>query len=190
MIQRLSCHKCKTIIEMRFIQSMAIKAKKDSYLILYWRMCRVFSDFLRCCHMVSTGIISRCLKIIEKVLFNIASDASYVYIPSGQKILKNAKVADFPTMWHFFISTEKWLRKTTVQESCEQKSVFQSRPHKRNSKGIFKPSQLHLFSSECARKRVEKQFACYHLVVCKILTSLTHYSRLLCLFWVKNVMCA
>ena len=62
------------------------------------------------------------------------------------------------------------------------KKIFQSRPHKRNSKGIFKPSQLHLFSSECARKRVEKQFACYHLVVCKIF-SLTYYSRL---FWLDS----
>ena len=99
MIQRLSCHKCKTIIEMRFIQSMAIKAKKDSYLILYWRMCRVFSDFLRCCHMVSTGIISRCLKIIEKVLFNIASDASYVYILIGQKLTENTKKTNMVSFW-------------------------------------------------------------------------------------------
>ena len=28
--------------------------------------------------------IARCLKIIEKVLFNIASEASYVYILGGQ----------------------------------------------------------------------------------------------------------
>ena len=95
-----------------------------------------------------------------------------------KRSLKMPKWLIFQQCGIFFISTEKWLRKTTVQESCEQKSVFQSRPHKRNSKGIFKPSQLHLFSSECARKRVEKQFACYHLVVCKILTSLTYYSRL------------
>ena len=33
---------------------------------------------------------SRCLKIIEKVSFNIASEASYVYILSGQKLIKNA----------------------------------------------------------------------------------------------------
>ena len=32
-----------------------------------------------------------CLKIIEKVSFNIASEASYVYILSGQKFIKNAK---------------------------------------------------------------------------------------------------
>ena len=31
------------------------------------------------------------MKIIEKVSFNIASEASYVYILSGQKLIKNAK---------------------------------------------------------------------------------------------------
>ena len=36
-------------------------------------------------------ICSLCLKIIEKVSFNIASEASYVYILSGQKLIKNAK---------------------------------------------------------------------------------------------------
>ena len=34
---------------------------------------------------------TRCLKITEKVSFNIASEASYVYIMSGQKFIKNAK---------------------------------------------------------------------------------------------------
>ena len=34
---------------------------------------------------------SRCLKITEKVAFNIASEASYVYILSGQKLIKKAK---------------------------------------------------------------------------------------------------
>ena len=33
---------------------------------------------------------ARCLKITEKVSFNIASEASYVYILSGQKFIKNA----------------------------------------------------------------------------------------------------
>ena len=35
---------------------------------------------------------TRCLKITEKVSFNIASEASYLYILSGQKLLKNAKI--------------------------------------------------------------------------------------------------
>ena len=36
-----------------------------------------------------------CLKITEKVSFNIASEASYVYILSGQKVIKNAKTGQF-----------------------------------------------------------------------------------------------
>ena len=38
---------------------------------------------------------AQCLKITEKVSFNIASEASYVYILSGQKFLKNAKIGPF-----------------------------------------------------------------------------------------------
>ena len=41
----------------------------------------------------------RCLKITEKVSFNIASEASYVYIVSGQKLIKNAKNGPF---WRVF----------------------------------------------------------------------------------------
>ena len=37
----------------------------------------------------------QCLKITEKVSFNVASQASYVYILSGQKFIKNAKIVDF-----------------------------------------------------------------------------------------------
>ena len=43
--------------------------------------------------------ISRCLKITEKVSFNIASEATYVYILSGQKFIKNAKNGPF---WQVF----------------------------------------------------------------------------------------
>ena len=35
---------------------------------------------------------SQCSKITEKVAFNITSEASYVYILSGQKLIKNAKM--------------------------------------------------------------------------------------------------
>ena len=41
------------------------------------------------------GIQARCLKITEKVSFNIASEASYVYILSGQKLIQNAKNGPF-----------------------------------------------------------------------------------------------
>ena len=36
--------------------------------------------------------VSLCLKITEKVAFNIASEASYAYIQSGQKFIKNGRV--------------------------------------------------------------------------------------------------
>ena len=39
--------------------------------------------------------ITQCLEIIEKVSFNIASEASYVYLLSGQKFIKNAKKDPF-----------------------------------------------------------------------------------------------
>ena len=41
------------------------------------------------------GTYTQCLKITEKVSFNIASEASYVYILRGQKIIKNAKNSQF-----------------------------------------------------------------------------------------------
>ena len=43
--------------------------------------------------------ITRCLKIIEKVSFNITSEASYVFIMSGQTLIKNAKNGQF---WRVF----------------------------------------------------------------------------------------
>ncbi len=39
------------------------------------------------------------MKITEKVSFNIASEASYVYIFSGQKLIKNAEIGPF---WQVF----------------------------------------------------------------------------------------
>ena len=39
--------------------------------------------------------LTQCLKITDKVSFNIASEASYVYILSGQKLIKNAKNSPF-----------------------------------------------------------------------------------------------
>ena len=45
------------------------------------------------------SIHAQCLKIIEKVSFNIASEASYDYIMSRQKFIKNAKNGPF---WRVF----------------------------------------------------------------------------------------
>ena len=43
-------------------------------------------------------LLIQCWKITEKVSFDIASEASYVYILSGQKLTKNAKNDSF---WQF-----------------------------------------------------------------------------------------
>ena len=42
---------------------------------------------------------AQCLKIAQKVAFNMASEASYIYILSGQKLFKNAKNSQF---WRVF----------------------------------------------------------------------------------------
>ena len=39
--------------------------------------------------------LSQCLKITQKVAFDIASEASYVYILSRKKFIKNAKNGQF-----------------------------------------------------------------------------------------------
>ena len=49
---------------------------------------------------VISNWMPRCLKITEKVSFNIASEASYVYILSGQKlILKCQKLSIWASFW-------------------------------------------------------------------------------------------
>ena len=61
------------------------------------------------------SIVSRCLKITEKVSFNSASEASYVYINSGQKSIKIAKNGPF---WRVFENL-----KLTVKQ-CYQTGQF------------------------------------------------------------------
>ena len=46
---------------------------------------------------------AQCLKITQKVSFKMASEASYVFILSGQKFVKNAKNGPF---WRVFEKTE------------------------------------------------------------------------------------
>ena len=45
--------------------------------------------------------LGRCLKITEKVSFNIASEASYLYILSGQKLIKNAKIGQLVQVFEY-----------------------------------------------------------------------------------------
>ena len=59
---------------------------------------------------------AQCLKITEKVSYNIASEASYVYILSGQKLIKNDKNGPF---WRVFENL-----KLAVKQ-CYQTGQFQ-----------------------------------------------------------------
>ena len=54
---------------------------------------------LQHCQNEHTCTCSQCMKITEKVAFNIASEASYVYILSKQKFIENAKNYPF---WRVF----------------------------------------------------------------------------------------
>ena len=55
--------------------------------------------------------LTQCLKITEKVSFNIASEASYVYILVGQKFIKTPKNGQF---WRLFEMRHFWWFSTTV----------------------------------------------------------------------------
>ena len=73
---------------------------------------------------------SQCLKITEKVSFNIASEASYVYILSGQKLIKNAKNGSF---WRVFenlklvvkqcYQTGQFLNRTKIGRKCHNSKI-------------------------------------------------------------------
>ena len=49
------------------------------------------------------------LKITEKVAFNIASEASYVYILSGQKSPKNNRFGEFLKTWSLRLNSVRSL---------------------------------------------------------------------------------
>ena len=53
------------------------------------------------CHNNKGSQEAQCLKITEKVSFNIASEASYLYILSGQLIknARNGQLGEFSTNW-------------------------------------------------------------------------------------------
>ena len=59
------------------------------------KIMKIFMRHLDKPKITSISTLSQCLKIDQKVAFNIASEASYVYILSGQKLIKNAKNGPF-----------------------------------------------------------------------------------------------
>ena len=82
---------------------------------------------------------TRCLKITEKVSFNIASEASYVYILSGQKLIKNAQNGPF---WRVFRKTKACgqtvsFNRTKIGGKC-QNSKNQMRHFGRFSNNVSK----------------------------------------------------
>ena len=50
-------------------------------------------------HKIDLILVFWVLKITEKVSFSITSEASYVYILSGQKLIKNAKIVHLGVFW-------------------------------------------------------------------------------------------
>ena len=66
------------------------------------------------------------MKIKEKVAFNIASEASYVFILSGQKFIKNAKNGQF---WRDFENL-----KLTVKQSVTRQVTFNGTTLVKNAK--------------------------------------------------------
>ena len=75
--------------------------------------------------IVFTFTKAQCLKITEKVSFNIASEASYVYILSEQKLVKNDKNGQF---WRVFenlklvsnsVTRQVNFNSTKIGEKCQ-----------------------------------------------------------------------
>ena len=69
--------------------------------------------------------LARCLKITESVSFKIASEASYVYILSGQKFIKNAKNGSF---WRVFENSQtvlpnKSFNRTKICGKCQNSKI-------------------------------------------------------------------
>ena len=62
-------------------------------------LCYLLLKFVIFASLARTEKQALYLKITEKVSFNIASEASYLYILSGQKLIKNAKNGPF---WRVF----------------------------------------------------------------------------------------
>ena len=70
--------------------------------------------------------LARCFKITEKVSFDIASEASYVYILSGQKLIKNAKNGSF---WRVFKTWSLWSNSVTRQVSFIRTKIGEKCQH-------------------------------------------------------------
>ena len=94
---------------------------------------------------------AQCLKITEKVSFNIASEASCVYILSGQKLIKNAKNGPF---WRVFENL-----KLAVKQCYQTSQFFIGQKLVENAKiQKYKCDILSNFQTMCLWKKVENAF--------------------------------
>ena len=86
-------------------------------------------------------LMARCLKITEKVSFKIASEASYVYILSGQKLVQNAKNGPFRrvlktrSLRSNSVTRQVSLNRTKIDEKC-QNSINQMRHFEQFSNNV------------------------------------------------------
>ena len=69
---------------------------------------------------------ARCMKITEKVAFSIASEPSYVYILSGQKLIKNAKNGTLAKFWKPKGFSQTVLPDTSVLKSGKNRGKYQN----------------------------------------------------------------
>ena len=93
--------------------------------------------------------MTRCLKIKENVSFNIASEASYVYILSGQKFNKNAKNDQFWRvfeLWSNSVTRQVNLDRTKIDGKC-QSSKIQTRHFEDFSNNVYDSCTSPSFSS-------------------------------------------
>ena len=92
-------HTCKFVIFLRHFEEFCESLKganRDQEVRLQLLQQKCDNGYVsQCLKIKEMRPFSRYLKITEKVSFNIASEASYVYMLSGQKLIKNAKNCPF-----------------------------------------------------------------------------------------------
>ena len=93
------------IIVTNFFETLNYAANFYIYCAVHKEIRQSFVDlcraFIKLCY--HQWLIPQCLKITEKVSFDIASEASYVYVLSGQKFIRNAQKR---TNFSEFLKTE------------------------------------------------------------------------------------
>jgi len=137
------------------------------------------------------------LKITEKVSFNIASEASYIYIFSGQKLIKNAKNGQF---WQVLeklklavkqcYQTGQFLNRTKIGRKCHNSKIrkeFNKRKRVNKKVSIFQNAgqlmeefeEVHLLYNQARRSHAWNHYLRSNLrpvVKCKHCNNLFQYT--------------